>query len=94
MTNDIDNKFSDSLPIISENFLDRSMINIERYSIVTLFFLIFALLFLTYGLKLITGFLIIASACLGLIIFRKTKALHLRYRQLLNRAADFGEKSN
>jgi len=70
---------------------DRIMIIIERYSILTLFLLIFALLFLSYGLKLITGFMIIASACLGLIIVRKTKALNLKYKDLLNQVNSFRE---
>jgi hypothetical protein len=70
------------------------MIVIERYSIITLFLLIFALLFLSFGLKLITGLMIIASASLGLIIVRKTKALNLKYKDLLNQVTSSAEKED
>ena len=49
-----------------EEFFDKSRKEIEKYFIFALFALIAAVILLSFGLKLISGILIIAGAAIGL----------------------------
>ncbi len=68
----------------SGEFYDKSRHEIEKYFIFAFFSLIAAVIFLSFGLKLISGILIIAGASIGLIIYRKVAMLSSRIKESLN----------
>ena len=57
---------------------------IERYVIISISLLIAALLLITIDQLLFAGCLILVSACLGLIIFRKNSSLNKKYIESVN----------
>ena len=65
------------------NSSDKNRKEIEKYFIIALFSLIAAVLVLSFGLKLISGILIIAGAAIGLIIYRKVSVLNNRIKESL-----------
>jgi CheY-like chemotaxis protein len=68
----------------SEESYNKSRKNIEAYSIIALCCLIAAVVFIFFNQHLFAGLMIIASASLGLIIFRKSSILHKKAEESLN----------
>ena len=75
-------------------FFDKSRKEIEKYSILALFALIAAVLFLSFGLKLIAGILVIAGAAIGLVINRKVSLFNSRIKESLNTFSSLNEKKD
>jgi CheY-like chemotaxis protein/uncharacterized membrane protein len=66
-----------------EEFYDKSRKEIEKYFIFALLTLIAAILFLSFGLNLISGVLIISGAAVGLVVNRKVSVLNGRIKESL-----------
>jgi CheY-like chemotaxis protein len=77
---------------------DESFINkrkeIDNYSIAALFALIAAVILLSFGLKLISGILIIAAAATGLAVYRKNSLLNNKIDESLNTFSSLNEKKD
>jgi len=76
----------------SKEFFGKSRRNIERFSIITFFFLIAAILLLTLDMKLLAGCMIIAGTSIGLIIVKKIWALNKIFKESLNEFSSLNEK--
>ena len=79
---------------LSEEFFVNSRKQTETYSIIMLFCLIAAVLSITFDQKLLAGILIIAGACLGIIIFRKTSELNKKIKESLIDFASVNERKD
>jgi CheY-like chemotaxis protein len=77
-----------------EDFFDRNRSEIEKYFIFALFSLIAAVLFLSFGLKLIAGILIIGGAVIGLIVNKKVTMLNRRIKESLNSFSSLNERKD
>ena len=67
---------------------------LKNTSLFALFALIAAVLFLSFGLKLIAGILIIAGAAIGLIVNRKVSMLNSRIKESLKSFSSLNEKKD
>jgi CheY-like chemotaxis protein/uncharacterized membrane protein len=85
---------NDGLDKSTEEFYDKSRQEIEKYFIFALFALIAAVIFLSFGLKLISGILIIAGAAIGLIINRKILRLNNRIKESLKSCSSLNERKD
>jgi CheY-like chemotaxis protein len=77
-----------------EEYFDKRGGEIEKYFISGLFALIAAVLFLSFGLKLISGILIIAGAAIGLAIHRKVSMLNTRIKESLTSFSSQNERKD
>jgi CheY-like chemotaxis protein len=77
-----------------EEFFSKSRVEIEKYSIFALFFLIAAIVLLSVDLKLVSGIMIIAGAALGLTVFRKTSLLNKKIQESLNSFSSQNERKD
>jgi CheY-like chemotaxis protein len=77
-----------------DDFFNPGRKQIETYSIIALFGLIAAVLMVSLDLRLIAGILIIASAALGVVIFRKSAVLNSRTREMLSSFTSLSEKKD
>ncbi len=77
---------------------DESFINkrkeIDNYSIAALFALIAAVILLSFGLKLISGILIIAAAATGVAAYRKNSLLNNKIDESINTFSSLSEKKD
>ena len=78
----------------TQEYFEKARRDIERYSIIALFGLIGAILFLSINLRLVAGGLVIAAAALGVLIFRKTALLYGRMKAALNNFSSQSEKKD
>jgi CheY-like chemotaxis protein len=88
------NARNDSFDKSPEEFFDRNRKEIEKYFIFALFALIAAILVLSFGLKLISGILIIGGAAIGLIINKKVSVLNKRIKESLNSFSSLNERKD
>ena len=77
-----------------EEFCDKYRKEIENYFIFALLALIAAVLFLSFGLKLVSGVLIIAAAAIGLIVNRKVSMLNSRIKKSLKACYSLNERKD
>jgi len=77
-----------------EEFFDKSRKEIEKYFIFALFALIAAVLILSFGLKLISGVLIITGAAIGLIVYKKVSILNNRIKESLKAFYSLSERKD
>jgi CheY-like chemotaxis protein len=89
--NNVRNNGIDKQPDV---FFDKSRKEIEKYSIFALFGLIAAVLLLSVDLRLISGILIIGSAVLGVIIFRKSAVLNNKIKETLTSFSSLSERKD
>lgn len=75
---------NDSFDKSPEDYFDKCRRDIEKFSIFALFALFAAVIFLSFGLKLICGIFIIAGAAAGLVITRKVSTLNSRIKEFLD----------
>ena len=68
--------------------------NIETYSIIALFCLIAAIIFLSFNLRLLSGILIFAGSCMGLIITRKISNIKKNYAESLIECSSLNVKKD
>ena len=85
------NNGSDKSP--EDYFVSRRK-EIDKYSLFALFTLIIAVILLSFELNLISGIMIIASATIGLLVFRKSSALNNKIRESLNAFSLLSEKKD
>ena len=85
---------NDGIKKLSEEFFDKIRLEIEKYFIIAFFSLIAAVIFLTFGLKLICGVLIIAGAAIGLMINRKVSMLNRRIKESLKTFSSLNERKD
>ena len=78
----------------SEDIFDKNSKSIGKYSIIALFCLIAAIIFLTFNQSLIAGFLVIAGTSLGVVIVRKTSEATRINRQSLLAYSSLNEKKD
>ena len=78
----------------SGDFFGKGSKRIETYTIIALFCLIAAVLFLSFNLRLISGIMIIAGTSLGVIIFKKIAALNLRFDESINEFSTLSGKKD
>jgi signal transduction histidine kinase len=78
----------------SEEIFNKSMKKIENYSIIALFLLIAAILFLSFDQKLVSGIMIIAGASMGVIIVRKVWDLNKRFQKSLDEFTSLNERKD
>jgi CheY-like chemotaxis protein len=88
------NARNDSFDKSPEEFFDRSGKEIEKYFIFAMFSLIAAILILSFGLKLISGILIIGGVAIGLIINKKVAVLNKRIKESLNSFSSLNERKD
>jgi CheY-like chemotaxis protein len=67
----------------SEEFPDKSWKNIERFSIIILLCLLAAVILISFDQRLIAGSLIIITASVGVVNFRKASALNKKTKETL-----------
>jgi CheY-like chemotaxis protein len=67
---------------------------IEKYSIISIFLLIAAILLLPFDQKLISGILVIAGAAAGLLVNRKGSQLNTKIKESLNNFSSLSEKKD
>ena len=79
---------------LSEDFFDKSRKKIEKYSIVALFCLLAAVIFVSIDQKLVAAIFIIASAGLLVLIFIKSSEVHKRYKESLSEVFSLNEKKD
>jgi CheY-like chemotaxis protein len=77
-----------------EEIFNRNRKKIETYSIIALFCLVAAILFLSVNLELIAGCLIVVSASLGIIIFKKTGETNRKFKEYFSDCYSLNEKKN
>ncbi len=77
-----------------EEYFDNRRTEIEKYFIFALFALIAAVVFLSFGLKLISGVFIIAAAAIGLMVNRKVSMLNIRIKESLKACSALNEKKD
>jgi CheY-like chemotaxis protein len=85
---------SNGLNKSTEEIFEKKRKTIETYSIITLFTLIFAVLLITFNLKLPAGCLIIAGAGLGVVIVRKASELNKDFKESLSEFSSLSEKKD
>jgi CheY-like chemotaxis protein len=85
---------SNGLNKSTEEIFEKKRKTIETYSIITLFTLIFAVLLITFNLKLPAGCLIIAGAGLGIVIVRKASELNKDFKESLSEFSSLSEKKD
>ena len=88
------NARNDGLDKSPEEFFDKSRKEIEKYFIFSLFALIAAVLILSFGLKLISGVLIITGAAIGLIVYKKVSILNNRIKESLKAFYSLSERKD
>jgi CheY-like chemotaxis protein len=77
-----------------EEFFDKRKKEINNYSVIGLFALIAAVIFLSFGLKLISGIFIIAGAAIMLAVNRKNSLLNNKIKDSLNTFSSLNEKKD
>jgi CheY-like chemotaxis protein len=77
-----------------EEFFDNRRSEIEKYFIFALFALIASVLFISFGLKLISGILIIVAAAIGLMINRKVSMLNIRIKESIKTFSSLNERKD
>jgi CheY-like chemotaxis protein len=85
---------SNGLNKSTEEIFEKKRKTIETYSIITLFTLIFAVLLITFNLKLPAGCLIIAGTGLGIVIVRKASELNKDFKESLSEFSSLSEKKD
>jgi CheY-like chemotaxis protein len=84
----IDNQYSDE-------FLNKKKNLIETYSIISILCLILAVIFISFNLRLIAGFLVISGAALFLLITRNTSVLFKNLKEsFLDATSSVGKKDD
>ena len=78
----------------TEDIFEKKRKAIESYSIIVLLVLILAVLLITFNLKLPAGCLIIAAACLGIIIVRKASDLNTSFKESLKEFSLLNERKD
>jgi CheY-like chemotaxis protein len=78
----------------SDEIFNRKKNRIETYSIVALLCLIFSVIFISFDLRLIAGFLVISGAVLFLMVTRKTSGLIKESRESFLDASSSNEKKD
>ena len=78
----------------SEDFFEKSIKNIETYSVVAIFCLIAAVILITFNQKLPAGVMIIAGASLGLIVVRRSSDLNKKFKKSLSEFSSLNEKKD
>lgn len=78
----------------SEDITDKNRKSINKYSIITLFCLIAAVILITFNQKLVAGFLIIAGTSMGVVIVRKTTETMRTSRESLLTYTSLNEKKD
>ena len=78
----------------SEELFDKRRKIVETYPIIGLFCLIAAVLLLTFDQKLLAGCLIIAGACIGIIVVRKATVLNNKIKESLNVFSSLNERKD
>jgi CheY-like chemotaxis protein len=68
----------------NEDFSDGKIKLIERYLIISMFALIFAVMLIAFNQPLFAGCIIVTTASLGLIIFKKISQLTRKYKDSIN----------
>jgi len=85
---------NDGLDKSPEEVYEKSRLEIEKYFIFALFSLIAAIIFLSFGQKLIAGILIIAGAAIGLFVNRKVSSLNRRIKESLTTCSSLNERKD
>jgi CheY-like chemotaxis protein/uncharacterized membrane protein len=85
---------NDGLDTSPEEVYEKSRLEIEKYFIFALFALIAAIIFLSFGQKLIAGILIIAGAAIGLFVNRKVSSLNRRIKESLTTCSSLNERKD
>jgi CheY-like chemotaxis protein len=78
----------------TEEIFEKKRKVIETYSLITLFTLIFAVILITFDLKLPAGCLIIAGAGLGIVIVRKASELNKDFKESLSEFSSLSERKD
>ena len=78
----------------SEDIFDKNRKSINKFSIIALFCLIAAIIFLTFNQSLIAGFLVIAGTSIGVVIVRKTAEATRINRESLLTYTSLNEKKD
>lgn len=78
----------------SEDIFDKNRKSINKFSIIALFSLIAAIIFLTFNQSLIAGFLVIAGTSIGVVIVRKTAEATRINRESLLTYTSLNEKKD
>ena len=78
----------------SEEIFDKKRKIIESYSIIALLLLIFAVVLISFNLKLPAGCLVIAGASLGVVIVRKASDLNKKFKESLNEFSYLNERKD
>lgn len=84
----------DSHEMQQEEIFDRRRREIDNFSIIGLFVLIAAVIFLSFGMNLISGILVIAGAAIGLTVNRKNSLLNNKIKESLNNFSTLSEKKD
>jgi len=79
---------------LSENFFDKSRNKIEKYSFIAFFCLITAIILISIDQKLPGVCFIIASASLGVVIFKKSSEVNKRYKESFSEVFSLNEKKD
>ncbi len=77
-----------------EDLFDKARKNIEIYSIIALFFLIGAVLLISFGQNLFAGALVIAGASIGYIVVRKASFLNNNIKDSLHVFSSLNDKKD
>ena len=77
-----------------EDFYEKSRKKVETYSIISLFFMIAAILLISFNQKLPAGCFIIAAASLGILIVRKSSQINKGYKDSLHEISSLNDKKN
>jgi CheY-like chemotaxis protein len=78
----------------TEEIFEKKRKTIESYSIIVLLILIFAVLLISFNLKLPAGCLVIAGASLGIIIVRKASNLNTNFKESLKEFSSLNERKD
>jgi CheY-like chemotaxis protein len=83
-----------SLKQSSEEFYEKKRKIIDTYSIIALLIFIFAVLLISFGMRLFAGCLIIAGVSLGVVIVRKASDLNKSFKESLNEFSSLSERKD
>lgn len=80
--------------LTQEELFEKRRKEIDNFSIIGLFSLIASVIFLAFGMNLISGILIIGAAASGLAVYRKNSVLDQKIRESLNNFSSLSEKKD
>jgi CheY-like chemotaxis protein len=84
----------ENLNQLENDSFDRDLIKIEYFAYAAITVLLIAIILLMLNYRLLAGIMIIASACIGLFLIRRTKSLIISARKSLNVVSTSSEKKD